>query len=53
MTRLISYARQYLACRRLNKLVRARAQSFEIIDYRRRRTAALKATRPALRESAQ
>ncbi len=42
---MIRLLRQYLAIRRLNKLVRARAQSFEIIDYRRRRQAALKATR--------
>lgn len=42
MTRRI---RQWLACRRLNKLVAQRRSSFEIVDYRKRRAAALKATR--------
>ena len=37
-----NYARSYLACRRLNKLVRQRRTSFEIEQYRRRREAALR-----------
>ena len=40
-----NYARSYLACRRLNKLVNKRRQSFEIQDYRRRRAAALRSRR--------
>jgi hypothetical protein len=35
-------ARMVFACRRLNKLVRQRRQSFECEQYRRRREAALR-----------
>jgi hypothetical protein len=34
--------RQWLAKRRLQRIVEARRKSFEVIDYRRRRQAALK-----------
>lgn len=37
---MIRRLKTWLAIRRLNRLVRQRANSFEIIDYRRRRTAA-------------
>jgi hypothetical protein len=37
--------RQWLAKRRLQRIVEARRNSFEVIDYRRRRQAALKHTR--------
>jgi hypothetical protein len=39
------WLKQWLAIRRLNKLVEQRRQSFECQDYARRRSAALKATR--------
>jgi hypothetical protein len=39
------WLKQWLAIRRLNKLVEQRRQSFECRDYARRRSAALKATR--------
>lgn len=39
---MIRYLRQWLACRRLNRLVAKRARSFEVEQYRRRRKAALK-----------
>lgn len=39
MTRFI---RQWLACRRLNKLTAKRRDSFDCEQYRRRRAAALK-----------
>jgi hypothetical protein len=35
--------RVWLACRRLEKLIKARQASFEVQDYRKRRAAALKA----------
>lgn len=35
--------RQWLARRRLQRIVDARRNSYEIIDYRKRRAAALKA----------
>lgn len=41
MTRL----KQWLACRKLNKLVAARRNSFECQDFAKRRAAALKARR--------
>jgi hypothetical protein len=43
---MIRYLRQYLACRRLNKLVARRLASFEVQDFARRRNAMLKVTRP-------
>lgn len=39
---MIRRFRQWLAVRRLNRLVEARRQSFEIMDYKRRRAAALR-----------
>lgn len=39
------WLKQWLAIRRLNKLVQARRNSFECESYRRHRAAALKATR--------
>lgn len=39
---MIHYIRQWLAVRRLNRLVEKRRQSFEIMDYKRRRAAALR-----------
>jgi hypothetical protein len=39
---MIARLRHYLACRRLARMVNERANSFEVIDYRRRMTAALK-----------
>jgi len=42
---VIRYIRQWLAVRRLNKLVEKRRASFETEQYRRRRAAALKHTR--------
>lgn len=42
---MIRFLRTYFAVRRLNKLVQARRNSFEIRDYAKRRQAALKATR--------
>jgi hypothetical protein len=38
--------RRFLARRRLQRLVEARRQSFDCEQYRRRRAAALKHTRP-------
>lgn len=43
---ILNRVKQWLACRRLNKLVTAKRNSFETLDYARRRAAALKATRP-------
>lgn len=43
---MIRYARQWLAMRRLNRLVQASRGSFATQDYAKRRSAALKATRP-------
>jgi hypothetical protein len=42
---MIRYIRQYLAHRRLQKLVERQRNSFEIQDYRKRRAAVLKHTR--------
>jgi hypothetical protein len=42
---MIRHLRQWLAIYKLNKLVSRQRNSFEIIDYRRRREAALKHTR--------
>lgn len=42
---MIRYFKQWLAVRRLNRLVEQRRNSFECQDYARRRSAALKATR--------
>jgi hypothetical protein len=42
---MIAYVRQWLAVRRLNRLVQKRRASFEVQDYRRRREAALKGRR--------
>lgn len=39
------WLKTWLAARRLEKLTRARRQSFECEQYRRRRASALKATR--------
>ena len=39
---MIRYIRTWLAVRRLNRLVEKRRQSFEILDYKRRRAAALR-----------
>jgi hypothetical protein len=44
---MIRTVRIWLACRRLNKLVERNRKSFEIESYRRRRSAAHKATRAA------
>ena len=38
----VRYARQWIACRKLNKLVEQRLRSFECESYRRHRAAALK-----------
>lgn len=43
--------RQQHAAERLQRMVDAKAQSFEIQDYRKRRIAALKRTRPQLVKS--
>jgi hypothetical protein len=40
---MIRLVRQYLAKRKLDKLVRRNRESYEIQDYRKRRAAALKA----------
>jgi len=45
---VIRYIRQWLAVRRLNRLVAKRRASFEVQDYRKRREAMLKFTRPEL-----
>jgi hypothetical protein len=42
---MIRHFKQWLACRRLNKLVAKRANSFAVLDYKRRRAAMLKHTR--------
>jgi hypothetical protein len=42
---MIRYLRQWLAVRRLNRLVEKRRRSFEVQDYRKRREAMLKHTR--------
>lgn len=42
---MIRYIRNWLAYRRLEKLIRARRQSYEVQDYAKRRAAALKHTR--------
>ena len=39
---MLRYIRTWLAVRRLNRLVVKRRQSFEIMDYKRRRAAALR-----------
>jgi hypothetical protein len=39
---MISYIRQWVACRRLNRLVAKQRASFTCEQYRRRREAALK-----------
>jgi hypothetical protein len=39
---MIRYIRQYLACRKLQKLVEQRRNSYAVIDYRKRREAALR-----------
>jgi hypothetical protein len=39
---MIRHLRQWLAVRRLNRLVAKQRNSFEVVDYRRRREAALK-----------
>jgi hypothetical protein len=39
---MIRYIRTWLAVRRLNRLVQARRNSFEVQDYQRRRAAALR-----------
>lgn len=44
---IIARVKQWLACRRLNKLVAERKASFACQDYARRRASALKATRKA------
>lgn len=43
---MIRYLRQYLAVRRLNKLVARERNSYETRRYRERRAAALKGCRP-------
>ena len=40
---MIQRVRVWLAVRRLEKLIKARRDSFECVDYRKRRAAALKA----------
>lgn len=47
MTHLIREYRIWRARRRLEKLIRKRQQSFEVLDYKRRRAAMLKHTRAA------
>jgi hypothetical protein len=42
---MIRLLKQYIACRRLNKLVSKQRQSFECEQYRRHRAAALKGRR--------
>lgn len=42
---MIRWLKTWLAARQLEKLTRERRDSFEIEQYRRRRAAALKATR--------
>jgi hypothetical protein len=42
---MIRFVRQWLAIRRLNRLVTARRNSFEVQDFAKRRAAALKHTR--------
>jgi hypothetical protein len=42
---MIRYLIQWRACRRLNKLVAKQRASYEAEQFRRRRAAALKATR--------
>lgn len=44
---MIRLFKQWIAIRRLNRLVEQRRNSFEVLDYRRRRAAALKHTRGA------
>lgn len=39
---MIRFLKQWLAVRRLNRLVEKRRQSYEILDYKRRRAAALR-----------
>lgn len=39
---MIRFIRRYLACRKLDRIVRERRESFECEQYRRRRAAALK-----------
>lgn len=42
---MIRHLKQWLAIRKLNKLILKRQQSYEVIDYRKRREAMLKHTR--------